>query len=130
MAQKQAVRGQQEPVLTVNVRFEYLYRDAGNFKRWGEVVFSNAHNIGQETLDTISGAALPLDGIYFLPDQVGVPNLLLEERIECLDHDWHEIHAFELSDELPNDPQARDIELFIQSLFRCTTPDLWNGRGC
>ncbi|WP_124703991.1 hypothetical protein [Sulfuriferula multivorans] len=121
MAQKQAVRGQQEPAPTVNVRFEYLYRDAGNFKRWGEVVFSNAHNIGQETLDTISGAALPLDGVYFLPDQIGVPSLHFEEWIKVLDHYWHEIHAFKLCGDLPNDPQARDIELFIQSLFRRST---------
>lgn len=80
----------------MNVRFEYLYRDAGNFKRWGEVVFSNASNIEQDTLAAISGAALPLDSIYFLPDQVGVPSLHFEERIEHLDHDWHEIHSFNI----------------------------------
>lgn len=129
MAQKQAVRGQQELTPTVNVRFEYLYRDAGNFKRWGEVVFSNAHNIGQETLDTISSAALPLDGVYFLPDQIGVPNLHFKEWIKVLDHDWHEIHAFKLCGDLPNDLQARDIELFIQSLFRRST-SLQSERGC
>jgi hypothetical protein len=118
MAQKQAVCGQQELAQTVNVRFGYLYRDAGNFKRWGEVVFSNAHNIGQEALDTISSAALPLDGIYFLPDQIWVPSLHFEDWIKVLDHDWHEIHAFYLCGDLPNDLQTRDIEQFIQSLFR------------
>ncbi len=102
----------------MNVRFKYLYRDAGNFKRWGEVVFSSAHNIGQDTLAAISGTALPLDGIYFLPDQVGVLSLHFEEWVENLDHDWHEIHSFELCDDLPNDLQGRDVEMFIQSLFR------------
>jgi hypothetical protein len=29
----------------MSVRFEYLYRDAGNFKNWGEVVFFNPLNI-------------------------------------------------------------------------------------
>jgi len=29
----------------MNVRFEYLYRDAGNFKNWGEIVFFNPLNI-------------------------------------------------------------------------------------
>jgi hypothetical protein len=28
----------------MNIRFEYLYRDAGNFKKWGEVIFSNKNN--------------------------------------------------------------------------------------
>lgn len=104
----------------MNVRFEYLYRDAGNFKRWGEIVFSNANNIGQETLAVISSVALPLDSIYFLPDRVGIPNLHFEEWIKDLDHDWHEIHSFDLCDDIPNDLQARDIEIFLQSLFHCT----------
>lgn len=25
----------------MNIRFEYLYRDHGNLKNWGEIVFSN-----------------------------------------------------------------------------------------
>jgi len=29
----------------MNVRFEYLYRDEGNFKNWGEIVFFNPRNI-------------------------------------------------------------------------------------
>ncbi len=101
----------------MNVRFEYLYRDAGNFKRWGEVVFSNIHNIGQETFDKLSGSALSLDEIYFLPHQVGVPSLRFEEWINDLDHCWHEIHAFELCSDPSDDLLDRDIALFIQSIF-------------
>lgn len=105
----------------MNVKFEYLYRDAGNFKRWGAVVFSNARNIGRDTLAAISAEALPLDRIYFLPSEVGVPKLRFEEWIENLDHDWHEIHSFDLCDDPPNDLQARDIDVFLQSLFRSVT---------
>lgn len=104
----------------MNVRFEYLYRDAGNFKRWGEVVFSNVGNIGRDTLAAISGQTLPLDSLYFLPDQIGVPRLHFDEQIANLDHEWHEIHCFELCDDMPNDLQARDIGVFIQSLFQYT----------
>lgn len=129
MAQKQVVRGQQAQALMMNVKFEYLYRDAGNFKRWREIVFFNANNIGRDTLAALSSEALPLDSIYFLPYRVGVPSLHFEEQVEDLDHDWHEIHSFELCDDLPNDLQMRDVELFIQSLFRYTT-SLQNERGC
>jgi hypothetical protein len=29
----------------INVKFNYLYRDGGNFKSWGEVIFSNLENL-------------------------------------------------------------------------------------
>lgn len=103
----------------MNVRFEYLYRDAGNFKLWGEVVFSNPGNIGQDTLAAVSGLSLPLDRLYFLPDQMSIPSLRFDIPIANLDHEWHEVHSFELCDEMPNDPQARDVGVFMQSLFRC-----------
>ena len=102
----------------MNVRFEYLYRDAGNFKRWGEVVFSNTNNIGQETLDRLSRSALPLDELYFLPDKVGVPSLHFESSVNDLDHCWHEIHAFELCENAPDDPCHRDVERFIGLVIR------------
>ncbi len=106
----------------MNVRFEYLYRDAGNFKRWGEVVFSNSSNIGQETFDRLSGSALPLDEMYFLPKQVGVPSLHFGEWVNDLDHRWHEIHAFELCVAPPDDPHNRDIKQFIELVVRRPNP--------
>lgn len=102
----------------MNVRFEYLYRDAGNYKRWGEVIFSNAKNIEQSTLDKLAGAALPFDEMYFLPDRVGIPSLHFTDWINDLDHCWHEIHVFELCDEAANDLLARDIAPFLESVFR------------
>ena len=42
----------------MNVRFEYLYRDAGNFKNWGELVFSNPHNINVDRVKSIAANVL------------------------------------------------------------------------
>jgi hypothetical protein len=99
----------------MNVRFEYLYRDAGNFKNWGEIVFSNPRNINADLVASMAEKVL-IDQAYFLASKAGVPDLHFEEHDEDLDHDWHEFYAFQATDEAPNDPQGRDVEEFIESL--------------
>lgn len=105
----------------MNIRFEYLYRDAGNFKNWGEVVFSNPHNVPADTIASIVNQALIdhiffIDRIFFVAANVGVPDLHFSKHIEKLDHDWHEVHAFQPTDDPPNDVRNRDIEAFVESL--------------
>lgn len=104
----------------MNVRFEYLYRDAGNFKRWGEVVFSNANNVDADSLTAIAEEALRMDHLYFVASEVDVPDLHFADYIEVLDHGWHEIHAFHFTDDAPNDAQTRDFEMFAESLLRAS----------
>ena len=36
-------------VLGINLKFHYLYRDAGNYKQFGSVVLSNPTNLSPET---------------------------------------------------------------------------------
>lgn len=100
----------------MNVRFEYLYRDASNFKNWGEVVFANPRNISADRVTAIAEKALRIDGLYFVASELNVPDLHFAERNEKLDHDWHEVHAFLTTDDAPNDPQGRTIEEFIALL--------------
>jgi hypothetical protein len=33
-----------------NIKFIYLYRDAGNYKNWGEVVFYNKNKLPKESV--------------------------------------------------------------------------------
>lgn len=102
----------------MNVQFEYLYRDAGNFKNWGEIVFSNPNNIGAETLAALAHEARRINCLYFVASEIGVPDLHFPEQVKEIDHDWHEVHALHFTDNPPNDPQARDIETFIELLQR------------
>lgn len=77
----------------MNLRFEYLYRDAGNFKQWGEVVFTNRDGVSpQDIKDTLSAVAI--DGLYFYAHKVGLPDLHFEKHNSELDHDWHEVADF------------------------------------
>ena len=99
----------------MNVRFEYLYRDAGNFKNWGEVVFSNPRNINVDLVAAMAEKVL-IDHAYFVASKAGVPDLHFTEHDEDLDHGWHEAHGFQPTDDSANDAQGRDIETFIASL--------------
>jgi hypothetical protein len=99
----------------MNVRFEYLYRDAGNFKNWGEVVFSNPHNINSSLVATMAKKVL-IDQAYFVATKADVPDLHFREHDEQLDHGWHEFHSCQPTEDAPNDPHGRNIEEFIESL--------------
>ena len=104
----------------MNVRFEYLYRDAGNFKNWGEIVFSNPKNIDIELIKSMAEKVL-IDKNYFVASKANIPDIHFKEYNEQLDHDWHELHTFQSTEELPNDPQQRTIEELIESLRDAST---------
>lgn len=102
----------------MNVRFKYLYRDAGNFKNWGEIVFSNPNDINCDFIKSTVENML-IEKLYFVANKADVPDLHFEEYKEQFDHNWHEIHNFEPTEEAANDLQGRNIEEFIESL-RCS----------
>ena len=99
----------------MNIRFSYLYRDAGNFKNWGEVVFSNPREV--EVASVVLNAKRTLiDQAYFFARTASVPSLYFKEYDDELDHSWHEVHTFQETNDPPTDPLDRDIEEFIYSL--------------
>ncbi len=99
----------------MNIRLEYLYRDAGNYKNWGEVVFSNPQNI--DVASVVSSAEKVLiDQTYFFAEKAAIPNLYFQERDDEFDHSWHEVHAFHETNDHPSDLLGRDIKEFIGSL--------------
>lgn len=70
----------------MNTRITYLYRDASNWKKYNEVVVS-----GTFTADQISEIVRCLnDGEYFIPKQVGFPEIRFE-KINEDDHCWFEL---------------------------------------
>jgi len=58
-----------------NTRFEYLYRDASNYKSWADLVFSGA--ITDELKARLSGALE--SGEFFIADQIRVPETFLSD---------------------------------------------------
>lgn len=105
----------------MSIRFEYLYRDAGNYKNWGEVVFSNTNNLDIQSLKTKLTKFL-IDQEFFVAEDVAVPDLHFEQDVIELDHDWHQFHSFEECKDQPTDAQKRDILDFIET-FRTQRVD-------
>ncbi|MEM9337485.1 MAG: hypothetical protein AAGA66_02070 [Bacteroidota bacterium] len=83
-----------------NLKFEYLYRDSGNYKQFGCLVLRNPTDIKPETA-TKQIKRLLIDGEFFYPDKVQVPRLESYEFDPEMDHDWYEFEKFSLTDEKP-----------------------------
>jgi hypothetical protein len=99
----------------VNIRFEYLYRDAGNYKNWGETVFSNPNEIECSQLRELITNAL-IDKEYFVASKVGIADLHFPTWDSIEDHDWHEFHTVQSTVDCPTDEQGRTVEEFIEVL--------------
>lgn len=104
----------------MNIRFSYLYRDAGNFKNWGEVVFCNPQSLSADAISKMVEKYVYDTRTFFSAEKAGVPDLRFKENNVQLDHDWHEIDAFYDTDDAPNDTQGRDIDQLIEALQRAS----------
>lgn len=97
-----------------NIRFSYLYRDAGNYKNWAEVVFGNAEGLTCENITKVLREAFSPDGL-FIAHQVRVPEAFLYVRGDANsdDHCFHEFDCVEVSARTPSDQLSRSIIQFI-----------------
>jgi hypothetical protein len=102
-----------------NVRFHYLYRDGSNYKKWADIVFSNADELSTEGVTRRLREAFLTDGI-FIAHQVRVPEvfLALEDELTPDDHCFHEFDSVEATSDLPNDLFGRSIRDFIVEVVR------------
>lgn len=98
----------------MNIKFEYIYRDAANFKNYGAIVLSNPENLSVETLrrdieDTLCGNC-------FMAAQIDVPEVFLWANAPFTedDHIWHEFLCVSETD-LPCDDE-RTISHLIKKM--------------
>ena len=99
---------------------QYLYRDAGNYKQWGEVIFRNQRGSSLAKLEKQIRSLLT-DQIFFEAEALHIPTLYFDEPISDLDREWHEFHSLEACDDAANDKTDRDIEellTLLQSIKR------------
>jgi hypothetical protein len=117
-----------------NTAFEYLYRDGGNNKNWGRVVFAGAIT-PDETARFIKALE---DGTYFIAAQIKVPEVFLwsvdadydpdddstypaflasgRYVISDGDHCLHEFSSFEATDDEPTDELKRSVTEFVNQV--------------
>lgn len=95
----------------MNVKFDYLYRDTGNYKLYGTSILTNRHDIPIDELERQTCNSF-IDKVYFDPVKCNIPKLEFPEIDEELDHDWHEFLAISSTEEVPD--LNLDILEFIQ----------------
>jgi len=98
-----------------NIKFSYLYRDAGNYKIFGEVIFNNPENLSIEKIENEVKNNL-IDRAYFVPLALEIPVLVFDDYDKELDHDWNEFEILEITKEKATD--KRSMIEFINQLKR------------
>lgn len=100
-----------------NIKFIYLYRDGGNFKSWGEVIFSHIDALTITEIETrLLRAFLP--GKHFIASQISITEKFLYSSGDFTKHDhcYHEFDCVELCGEEPTDSLERTITDFLQDV--------------
>jgi hypothetical protein len=95
-----------------NVAFDYMYRDAGNYKKHEAVIFRGIPDADLVALDAAIRVSL-IDGMFFYPQKVGIPMLNLDEYGHDDEQDvtWNEYVGVRVTDE--NVTGERTIDEFV-----------------
>ncbi len=93
-----------------NIKFSYLYRDTGNYKKFDFVIFANHDNIQLLALETIIKSKLIYD-TYFYPTEWKLPEFFTDPIDFRIDPTWHEFESIEYTDETAN--TLLDLNEFI-----------------
>lgn len=96
-----------------NIQFNYLYRDSGNYKKYGLVVFTNPDNLELTEIERLIRTKL-IWGEWFYANEWLLPELFLEFVDLRIDPTWHEFESIENMDEPAN--QVLSIREFIKEL--------------
>ena len=96
-----------------NIKFNYFYRDGGNYKNFNSAVFHNPQNIELSALEALIHSKLIFHH-WFYADQWHLPDLYFDTRDNELDHTFHEFESVEYTDEPADD--GADTALFINIL--------------
>lgn len=97
--------------LSNNIRFTYLYRDYGNYKLFGETIFSNPENLSLAEIETRIKSRL-IDGEFFNPEEWGIVRLSFENHDYEQDHEWHEYEGVEMTKNEATD--SRTVRQFLE----------------
>src|SRR5260370_37379054 len=97
-----------------NLKFHYLYRDASNYKKWGEVVFPNSEGLTSDAVIKALRDSLSCDEL-FVAQQVRLPEVFLfrEYPLTPDDHCFHEFDSVEVTSDVPNDAYGRSMREFV-----------------
>ena len=97
-----------------NIEFGYLYRDGGNYKKFGRVIFPNPEGLTGESVNQALRQAF-IGGELFIAGQIRVPEVFLYAggRFSDDDHCYHEFGTARRTADVASDTHGRSIGEFI-----------------
>ncbi len=101
----------------MNIKFHYLYRDAGNYKQYHFKIFSNQKDLSLKEIDNKIRSAL-IDQCWFYADRWQLKDLHVYKWDESIDHRWHEFDLVEITDEMETKGDIGDFINLIQNLAK------------
>lgn len=103
--------------MNTNIKFNYMYRDASNYKAWGSVIFNNPDGSALSDINTHLLNSFGMDGL-FIASQIRIPEVFfyLAGDITIDDHCFHEFISVEVTSEAENDKYRRSINEFINEV--------------
>lgn len=98
-----------------NIKFNYLYRDAGNYKTHDFIIFTNPEKLKLDFIESELRKRL-IDSEFFDPTKLRISKIrhLGSAYDEQLDHSWNEFSSIEMTNEAATD--KRSIEEFMLTL--------------
>jgi len=97
-----------------NIKFNYLYRDGCNYKKYDYVIFSNPDDINLAEFESLIHSKL-IDETWFYADEWKLPELFLETFHFRIDPTWQEFENVEYTNEPPNSPiSLKEFMLLIR----------------
>jgi hypothetical protein len=92
------------------IRFNYLHRDLGNWKKFGSKKFSNPdqltlHEIEQKIRQNLT------DQEYFYPEQVEIKKFKFHRYLD--DYSWYEFESVEILDTDSPNKELKSISEFL-----------------
>lgn len=94
---------------------EYMYRDASNYKNWGEAILKNSRNESIDQLERRIRGFLH-DCEFFEAKNAGITPLYFDKWISSQDHTWHTFLS--LSTTAAEVTVDLEIEDFIDNLAK------------
>jgi hypothetical protein len=96
-----------------NIKFNYLYRDSGNYKKFNSVIFSNPTDVDLPTLAALITSKLIWD-TWFYAETCKLPEIFTDIIDFSVDPTWHEFEGIAHTIEESN--TALDLEEFVRVL--------------
>ncbi|MEO6978720.1 MAG: hypothetical protein ABI113_10090 [Mucilaginibacter sp.] len=97
-----------------NIKFNYLYRDSGNYKKYGFAIFANTDNLELAEVEKHIRAKL-IGCEWFYADEWVVPELFFEWVDFRIDPTWHEFEGIEFTYIMPTQLRGKYIKLLSSS---------------